>query len=429
MRARALAIFALALSCGPLRDPVDVRTVYHGGRIYTVCALRPWAQALAVGRDGRIAAVGSDEEILRLEPAARRVDLRGRFVMPGFIDAHAHLYADALRRPKAIAGAVKQAVLDTMAEYARLGITSVHEPGNADLTSDGIAHLPLLRQIRQEGRLTVRILMMRHPPLPPGARPEGDEWIRVGAVKLRLDFDMAARRALLLEPYTDDPAARGVQHTSLEELARQMSEAHDAGFQVAVHAIGDKANRLALDAIEKCVPAEGRPRIEHAQLVDPADWERFGRLGVIASMQPVHCVQDMRWAARRLGEKRLRGAFAWNSLKRAGAKLAFGSDSPVESPDPIWGIHAAVTRQTRNGHPPGGWLPLERVTVEEAIHSYTLGAAHAGFEESVKGSLEPGKLADFVVLSGDLTAVEPSEILGTQVVLTVVGGTEVYSKR
>jgi predicted amidohydrolase YtcJ len=233
---------------------------------------------------------------------------------------------------------------------------------------------------------------------------------------------MAARRALLLEPYSDDPTTLGKQYTTLDDLAAQMSAADRAGFQIAVHAIGDRANRIALEAIER-VGNLKRPRIEHTQLVHPQDWPKFGRLGVIASMQPVHCVQDLRWLRDRIGEGRLRGAYAWKSLKRNGAVLAFGSDVPVETADPFVGIQAAVTRRSDRGEV---LTPDERLTVEEAIRAYTIDAAYAGFEERHKGSLEPGKWADFIVLSQDPTSIPPSDIRKTTVLLTVVGGREVY---
>jgi hypothetical protein len=192
---------------------------------------------------------------------------------------------------------------------------------------------------------------------------------------------------------------------------------------------------MTLDAIEKVsstlsptAAAQWRPRIEHAQLIHPDDLRRFSQLRVIASMQPVHCIHDMRWIKQRVGERRFVGAYAWRTLLHSGCVVAFGSDTPVESPDPLLGIYAAVTRQNEQGEPPGGWRPEETLTVEEAIRAYTLDAAYAGFEEHLKGSLEPGKVADFVVLSEDLTKIASPQILKVQVLLTVVQGKEVFQR-
>lgn len=429
IRAASLALTLLTACAGapPSLDDSPA-TIYYNARIHTLSARRPSASAIAVGSNGTILAVGGDASVLsRRRSETRLVDLRGRTVIPGLIDAHAHLYGDALRDIPLALTNIRQALLEKMAQYNRLGITSVHEPGNADLTSNGITQKDLYREIQREGRLTLRIRMMRYPPLQPSDEPEGDEWIRVGGVKLRLDFDMATRRAWLLDPYSDDPSTRGEKFMSFDDLVERIKEAHHAGYQVAVHAIGDGANRMALDAFEKVSslmsPNETprwRPRIEHAQMIHPVDVPRFSRLGIVASMQPLHCIQDQRWLRQRIGEGRFRGTYAWKSLLQTGCVLAFGSDAPVGSPDPFLGIHAAVTR--------GGWTPEECLTVEQALRAYTIGAAYAGFEENIKGTLEIGKVADFVVLSQDILRVPHEAIPKTQVLLTVVGGREVYRK-
>jgi hypothetical protein len=424
------SFLALLLACAePSAIPADPPVaIYHNARVHTMDSKRPSARAVAVAADGTIAAVGEDEAVLALRgPSTRIVDLSSRTVVPGLIDAHAHLYGDALRNVPLALTNLKQAIIEKIAYYSSLGITSVHEPGNADLSSNGITQREVYREIQREGKLSVRIRMMRYPPLGPKDEPEGDDWIRVGGVKLRLDFDMASRRALLLEPYSDDPATRGEKFMSFDDLVERIKEAHHAGFQVAVHAIGDGANRMALDAFQKVSSLMSpnqtprwRPRIEHAQMIHPEDLPRFSQLGVIASMQPVHCVQDQRWIRQRIGEKRFRGAYAWKTLLQSGCVLAFGSDTPVESPDPFLGIHAAVTRQ--------GWMPDECLSAEQALRAYTLGAAYAGFEEKTKGSLEPGKVADFVVLSQDILTVPHNAIPKTQVLLTVVNGREVFKR-
>jgi hypothetical protein len=202
------------------------------------------------------------------------------------------------------------------------------------------------------------------------------------------------------------------------------------GLQLAVHAIGDRANRQVLDAYERLLPEfpndSGRHRIEHAQVVDPADISRFAALGVIAAMQPIHATSDMYWAGERLGERRQAGAYAWKSLADSGALLAFGSDFPVELPNPMLGIYAAVSRQDLAGWPEGGWQPQERLTRAQAIRAFTQGAARAAFIEDLVGSLEPGKRADFIVLDRDPMLVPVEEIPAVQVLQTWVDGESVY---
>jgi predicted amidohydrolase YtcJ len=196
---------------------------------------------------------------------------------------------------------------------------------------------------------------------------------------------------------------------------------------VCVHAIGDRANREVLDAFEAAGAKEARFRIEHAQCISPADIPRFSKLGVIASMQPTHCTSDMRWAEDRVGKERVKGCYAWRSLLAAGARLAGGSDFPVESENPLLGFIAAVTRQDLDGRPEGGWKPDQRLTREEALRLFTIDAAYAAFEENVRGTLAPGKYADFVILSGDLMAVPDRDLPKLRVVRTVIGGETVYA--
>ena len=206
----------------------------------------------------------------------------------------------------------------------------------------------------------------------------------------------------------------------------------DCGLQAGVHAIGDRANRQVLDAYAKLIPQHpgnpGRHRVEHAQILAPADLPRFAALGVIAAMQPTHATSDMGWADERLGPKRLAGAYAWNSLLRSGARLAFGSDFPVEAVDPMLGIHAAVTRQDRAGQPAGGWLPDERISRIQALRAFTIDAAWAGFMEQEVGSLEAGKQADLVVLDRDIMQVPDDEIPSVRAVQTWVGGKRVFMR-
>jgi predicted amidohydrolase YtcJ len=238
----------------------------------------------------------------------------------------------------------------------------------------------------------------------------------------------------LLEDYADEPGVRGLLVTPPDRLYAAARAASAAGFQTAVHAIGDRANRTVLDLFERLqreLPAARglRPRIEHAQVLDRADIPRFARLGVIASVQTTHCTSDMPWAPRRLGDARVaEGAYVWRKLIDAGAFLAQGSDFPVERPDPLLGFYAAITRQDPAGQPAGGWAADQRLTRQEALRAMTINAAFAAHAERDLGSIEAGKLADFVVLSRDIMQIDPREVLSTAIVRTVVGGRTVYKQ-
>ena len=265
--------------------------------------------------------------------------------------------------------------------------------------------------------------------------PYGDPWLRLGLVKGYTDGSLGSRSAYMLTPYSDAPDTRGLPQHSDAGLDSLVAEADAAGLQVILHAIGDAANRQALDAIERAErinPAhERRHRIEHAQVLAPADIPRFRQLGVIASMQPTHATSDMRWAEQRIGPERLKGAYAWRTLLNAGATVIFGTDFPVEPINPVEGVYSAVTRQSRDepGTPPGGWMPEQRLTREEAIRLYTAAPAFGEWQEKVKGTLRPGMFADFVIWSADLLTIPPAEILKAEPVMTVVGGRVVYENR
>ena len=255
--------------------------------------------------------------------------------------------------------------------------------------------------------------------------------LRVEAVKLFADGALGSRGAALLEDYADDPGNRGLLLQSPEQLHANVRAAVDSGFQVCTHAIGDRANRLVLEAYEaaqteSAVPLR-RPRLEHAQLLHPDDRPRLAALDAIASVQPLFATSDKGWVADRLGPDRLDRAYAWHSLHDAGAPLVFGSDAPVEPIDPIQGVHAAVTRQDAHGQPPRGWRPQERVSRATALHAYTQGAAHAAFQEDTVGSITPGKHADFVVLSQDILQVPAAALLDTEVVATYLDGRPTYA--
>jgi predicted amidohydrolase YtcJ len=263
-------------------------------------------------------------------------------------------------------------------------------------------------------------------------RGRGDAWLRIGALKGFVDGSLGSHTAAFLEPFTDAPNDQGLLVNTPEELYRWTSGADKAGLHVLVHAIGDRAIRLQLDIFQRVVaengPKDRRFRIEHAQHIAPADLPRFAAQGVIASMQPYHAIDDGRWADKVIGPERARTTYAFRSLRDTGARLAFGSDWFVAPPTPLEGIYAAVTRRTLNDAHPDGWVPEQRIGVEDALKAYTLGGAYASFEEQDKGTLEVGKLADFALLERDLTQIPPEQLRDVKVMLTVVGGRVVFER-
>jgi predicted amidohydrolase YtcJ len=260
---------------------------------------------------------------------------------------------------------------------------------------------------------------------------DGHLWIR--AIKLYADGALGSRGAALLAPYSDDPTNTGLLVSQPSHIEAWAEWALRHGFQVNVHAIGDRGNRNVLDAFQaalKAVPkADHRFRIEHAQVLSPQDIPRFAKLGVIPSMQATHQTSDMRWAESRLGPVRIRGAYAWRSLLNTGVIIPNGTDFPVEEVNPLLTFHAAVTRQDPQNLPAGGWYPEQKMTRVEALQSMTIWAAYAGFQESVLGSLAPGKYADFVVLDRDIMKVPDNAILGARVLSTWIGGRRVYEAK
>ncbi len=525
--------------------------VLYNARVYTMDAAHPYAQAVAVAGN-RFLAVGDDDDLCPLlRPGGQAVNLEGRCVIPGLIDAHIHLgwyslglyqnqvdldnvptKAEALARVAEVARrtppgrwiqgggwnknlwaesgrgfptaadldavapdrpvalqdkshhalwvntqalelagitaatpdppggeivrdeagrptgilletaaeivqhAIPEPDVETMAAALRQGIaqalsrglTGCHEPGHPTV-------LAALQVLRARGELKLRMLV--HLPADGleaaaslGLRSGlGDETLRIGGVKIFADGALGPQTAHLLAPYEGTVDKTGIPTLTAEELDDLVRRAHQAGLSVAVHAIGDAANRAVLDAIHKAHHAL-RPthhatlpdRIEHLQLIHPDDLSRLARLGVVASMQPIHATSDMEMAERHWG-RRCAWAYAWRSVLDSGATLAFGSDCPIETLDPLAGIHAAVTRRRADGLPgPEGWVPAQRLTVAEAVQAYTLGAAHASGEDHLKGSITPGKLADLVVLSQDIFQIDPMEILNTRVEMTLFDG-------
>jgi predicted amidohydrolase YtcJ len=316
-----------------------------------------------------------------------------------------------------------------LAHCARVGLTTIHDAGMDAAT------FKLLQQWDFEGKLPLRVYAM--------ADGQGDDWqtwaergtfkgrmLSLRAVKLLADGALGSRGAALHEPYSDDPTQRGLLLLEPEVLRARAKAFMAAGFQVAVHAIGDRANSLVLDVLAQEAQATGtralRHRVEHAQILRVEDIPRFARDGLIASMQPTHATSDMPWAPARLGPARLAGAYAWKSVLDSGAALAFGSDFPIEDPDPRLGLYSARTRQDAAGQPAGGWQPQERLTGDEALRAFTVGAAFASHAETERGRLVPGMQADFVALSVDPVDDAPTALLSAKVMLSVVAGREVH---
>jgi predicted amidohydrolase YtcJ len=551
-RAAALLALSLALTFQGTRSTMSCRAnlVLVNGRVYTVDAARPWAEAVGVCGD-RIGEVGTTADV-RATAAdnARVIDLGGRLVVPGFNDAHVHLLdgAQELLGVKLRSAGTEEEFAERLGAYAQripkgrwiLGGNWDHEawptkrlPTHASfdrLTPDnpvfvqrldghmGVANalaMKLAGITREtqapDGGTIVRgadgaptgvfkdnamALVMKAVPAPTfdetlekakaGLRHAaslgvttiqdmtasamelrayqtlhdrrelnariysiqnhdirgltaagvatgfGDDWLRIGGRKLFADGSMGSGTAYFYEPYADDPSTSGLLIQPSADLEREILEADAAGFQLVVHAIGDKANAVTLDAFERLAREHGardrRPRIEHAQVVRDIDKARFARLGVIASIQPSHCIDDMRWAEKRIGADRCTIAYDFKTFADAGVRIAFGTDWYVEPLDPLLGLYAAITRQFPDGTPAGGWHPEEKLTLAQAIEFYTAGSAYAEFAEARKGTITTGKLADLVVLSKNLFDVPPHAILDTKVVTTIVGGTLVFGE-
>jgi hypothetical protein len=331
------------------------------------------------------------------------------------------------------------AILAAEREAARNGVTSVQEMADTTEDTGGPDRLRAMQSLEREGRLTVRIsenLRLRDWKYLGGSGVQAgfsDGLIQIGGLKTFADGGLGASTAWLFAPYDDAPNTSGLASDELqhpEQMYADMSGADKAGLQIAIHAIGDRANRTILDFYQRLEkengPRDRRLRIEHAQHLTAADIPRFALLHVIASMQPYHAIDDGRWARKRLGPERIRYAYDFRSLLDSGARLAFGSDWPVAPMEPLMGIYAAVTRRTLDGRNPNGWVPEQKITVEQAVHAYTVGAAYAQFDEKQKGSLESGKLADIAVLSRDIFHIDPIEIENTRVELTIFDGRVIY---
>ena len=324
------------------------------------------------------------------------------------------------------------AALEAAMRYvAARGVTSVHNMGTWE-------DLATFERARAAGTMITRVYAVV--PLASwerlrdsvAARGHGDAWVRIGGLKGFVDGSLGSHTAAFLEPFTDAPNDRGLLVNTPADLYAWTSGADRAGLQVIVHAIGDRAIRTQLDIFARVASEDGprdrRFRIEHAQHIAPPDIPRFAALGVIASMQPYHAIDDGRWAEKVIGPERIRTTYAFRSLRDAGARLAFGSDWFVAPPTPLVGIYAAVTRRTLDDRNPDGWVPEQKIGVEDALRAYTIGGAYASFEEKDKGSIERGKLADLTLVDRDITRIAPETIRDAQVVMTIVGGRVVYER-
>lgn len=381
-----------------------------------------WANSRAMEIAGVTAASKS--------PAGGRIEMAGGKPSGIFVDAASELVSRHIPAPKP--GERDLALAEAQKALLSVGVTSIADMGTS------IEDWQSYRRAGDDGWLSIRIFGyaggIDNMVAIAGPRPTPwlyDDKLRLGGVKLYLDGALGSRGAWLKKPYADAPGQTGLSFLASAEIRNLMVRASMDGFQTAVHAIGDAANADAIGAIEdlaETYTGDRRWRIEHVQIVDPADLPRLARHGIVASMQPVHQTSDRTMAEVRLGPDRLAGAYAWQSILKAGGRLAFGSDTPVESPNPFAGLAAAITREDEKGQPFGGWMPAERVTREQALAGFTTGAAHAAFAEAKVGSLTPGHRADFILVDTDPLLATPAQIRATIVKESWVGGRPVFNR-
>lgn len=325
--------------------------------------------------------------------------------------------------------------ITALQQAAEYGITSIQIPGSADFD--------MYDTFMAKGLLTCRIDIGAELTADPHKLeqydklkekyPSSGNWIRFGYLKDFMDGTLGSATAMMFEPFDDEPDKTGLPQMSYEELEKRIIAADRMGFQIGIHAIGPKANNWILNAYQKAREVNGvresRHRSEHAQILIEDDIPRFAELGVIASMQPTHCITDKRFAEKRIGTDRSRWAYAWKSLADSGAQIAFGTDYSIEPLNPMEGLYAAVTRKDRKGEEGDGWFPMEKITMEKAIEYYTLGASYAQFTEDRKGMLKPGYLADITVLSEDIFATPEDRIMTVKADYTITGGSIVFERK
>jgi len=322
----------------------------------------------------------------------------------------------------------RRQIINAVRKLNQFGLTAIHDAGT------DIETVHILKELIAQEQLNIRVNAMLNNKsedyqefLSKGPDTT-DKFLSVRTVKIYFDGAMGSRGAALLEPYADDPKNIGLNLTDEKKITEKVNQFNAAGFQVAIHCIGDRANRLVLDIFEESGNQNARNRIEHAQIIHSDDLHRFFDLGVIPSMQATHCTSDMYWIDERLGDKRLHEAYAWQSLLQTGSIIPGGSDAPVEIPNPLLGIHAAVTRQDTSGWPAEGWQSNERMTIDQALASITSWSAYSMFAESYLGKIKPGFMADFTVLSQDLSTIDPEQIPSVNVHFTIVRGKVVYKR-
>ena len=403
----------------PTAAPLDAAITDHPVWIRRVDGHAGVANSAAMRAAGVMAATPDPEggRILR-DPSGRPTGV--------FIDGAQQLIDSKVPQPSAQLR--KARLLEAARKVAENGLTEMHDAGAEQAT------ITAIRELIDEHKFPIRVYLMltddaellnswlTHKPLIGyGGR------LTVRSVKMYADGALGSRGAAMLAPYSDDPTNTGLLVSKPEHMLAVARRARAAGYQVNTHAIGDRGVRNVLDAYEQAgaKPAD-RFRIEHFQVVAPSDFSRLAQHGIIASMQPTHATSDMPWAEARVGPERIKGAYAWRTVLNSGARLALGSDFPVEDVNPFFGLYSAVTRQDQQGNPPGGWYPDQKLTLAEAIRGFTADAAYAAFEESSRGTIEPGKLADLTIVEGDLYVMPPSQLFSTTVRYTVVGGDVVY---
>jgi predicted amidohydrolase YtcJ len=333
--------------------------------------------------------------------------------------------------PAPTAAQRKARVLAAAQNIAANGLTEMHDAG-----IDG-ATIAAVRELIDEKRFPIRVYAMLTDDdallntwLSSGPLVDYGGRLTIRSIKLYADGALGSRGAALLDPYSDELGNSGLMLARPEHMTDVAKRARAKGFQVNTHAIGDRGVRNVIDSyIAAGVTPADRFRVEHLQVISPPDVPRLVSHGIIASMQPTHATSDMPWAERRVGPERIKGAYAWRTVLNAGGRLALGSDFPVEDVNPFFGIYSAVTRQDQEGNPPGGWYPDQRLTPAEAIRGFTKDAAYAAFQESSRGTIEPGKLADLTIVEGDLLAMPASELYKAKVRYTIVGGEVAYTSR
>ena len=400
--------------------------------------------AIANSRALKIAGITRDTK----DPPGGHIERDAKSEPTGILEEESAMLLVYSRIPRYSMDQRRRAFQLAMDEAVQYGVTSVQD--NSVMDADDAANygwqnFVVLDQLKREGKLKFHVTEWL-PFLAPVSRLEemrrfggsstpedpGDPWLKTGQVKLIMDGSLGSRTAAMLAPYSDDPSTSGILEIEPDRLRQMAIERDRAGFQLGFHAIGDRANRVALDTfaavLETNGPRDRRDRIEHAQVVEAGDFARFGKLNVIASMQPAHLLDDARWAADRLGPERSRGAYAWRSMEKNGVRLAFGTDYPVIPINPLRGIYACLSRRMTDGTPKRGWQPQERLRAKECFSAYTIGSAYAEFEEQRKGIIAPGMLADIVVYPKDLNETQPEDILTIPVVMTIAGGKIVYQQ-